>query len=98
MFAHVAANPNRFQKRIVGIDESTRLIWRNLEEDFLVQQDWHAQSDGKKEDRDQSNQNYPTLQNLREFIDCSASKERYCRQNKEEEIRSKIQSRADRQR
>ena len=98
MFVHVGANPNRFQKRIVGIDESTRLIWRNLEEDFFIQQDWHAQSDGKKEQRDESNQNCPTLQNLREFADCRASKERYCRQNKDEVMRSKIKSGAHRQR
>src|SRR5258705_6512198 len=98
MFAHVGANPNRFQKRIVGIDQSTCLIWRSLEEDFFVQQDWDAQSDGKKEEWDESNQNCPTLQNLRKFADCRASKERCCRQNKDEVMRPKIKSRAHRQR
>ena len=57
MFAHVGANPNRIQKRIVGIDESTSVVWGNLEEDFFVRQDWNAQSNGKKEERDESNQN-----------------------------------------
>src|SRR4029453_3143321 len=98
MFAHVGANPNRFQKRIVGINQSTRLTRRNLEEDFFVQQDWHAQSAEKKQEWKEPNTNWPTLQNLREVADYLASKERYCRQNKDEVMRSKIKSRAHRQR
>ena len=57
MFAHVGANPNRFQKRIVGIDESTSVVWGNFEVLLFVRQAWHAHSKRKKEERDESNQN-----------------------------------------
>src|SRR6266511_509388 len=98
MFADVIGNSYRLRKRTLGINDSTNLNRCGVKEDLFVPQNGHAQSDGKKEERDESNQNASTFQNLREFAECRASKERYCRQNKDEVMRSKIKSRANHQR
>ena len=99
MFAQVIPILTDSGNGFVRINHSTRLTGRNFKVDFFVRQDWHAQSDAKHQKRDNLTQNCcRSRQNLREFADCQASKERYRRKNKDEIMRSKIKSRANRQR